>query len=515
MNSGTTNPSIEGATGRNTWREPGGSFGRHCQTTITSKCGEDDARDGNITVKFVRDTFGGTLVTTTGEEIGSEDVELEAVRRWCRSKGEDWVLTRRLGRGGTASVYEVKSPEGIFAFKLYDQKFSLGALGEIEEIRIKQQLALNGHGCPFLINVFEGGRFEERLFLLMDRPNGCDLKEKLNIIPRDKIRTIIDQIAKAVLFLNSKGLCHRDIKSSNVMISDDFSRAILMDLGVTRSIYDPVGVGTDQDGGLPVVATARYCPPEYLFRLVDPGPDLWHALDVYQLGALLHDLIMRKSLFSDIDKDRKTNKYRFAWLIATTSPEIDATDVDGDLIFLAQRALSKDLKIRLDIKIEEFQLGGAEDAERALAAIGLGGASRSVIQPMDSIRGKWHNRFAEISDPICYGILGELSSRGRRATHTIKKNDVDLSASITFTWISDAIGKSNISFVISYSMRELMSNLVLDVNFELKADTAGDIVVVVMPMDAMQDGEDLVARVLAAAKEALGALAKKIVRARS
>jgi serine/threonine-protein kinase len=225
-------------------------------------------------------------------------LNVPVVERWCQEHGDGWLLTNTdaLGRGATASVYEISSPNGLRSLKLYDEDFSKRG-GEIGVMRIQQQRELGEHNCPSLVQVFEGGTFEGRLYLLMTRAPGQELEKVLSQVPRDKIRGIVDQVARAVLFLNVRGICHRDIKSANVFVSDDYAQAMLLDISVMRAIHDPAGVGTDHDGQLPVVATTRYTPPEYLFRLLETGPQLWYALDVYQLGGLLHDLIMGHPLF--------------------------------------------------------------------------------------------------------------------------------------------------------------------------------------------------------------------------
>lgn len=79
----------------------------------------------------------------------------------CAAKGNGWSVSASLGEGGTAPVFEVMSPDGPKALKLYDAKFSLGEQGEIEKKRIDQQLDLKGHDCPFLVQIYEGGRFEK------------------------------------------------------------------------------------------------------------------------------------------------------------------------------------------------------------------------------------------------------------------------------------------------------------------------------------------------------------------
>src|SRR6185437_5388336 len=105
------------------------------------------------------------------------------------------------------------------ALKIYDANFSSGNKREIEEIRVERQRALRNHDCPTLIEVIDGGWFEDRLFVLMAKAGGHELAKKLGEIPRAHIRSIIDQIARAAAFLRDKGLCHRDIKSENVIVS--------------------------------------------------------------------------------------------------------------------------------------------------------------------------------------------------------------------------------------------------------------------------------------------------------
>src|SRR5882724_5773508 len=115
---------------------------------------------------------------------------LQIAQRWCESKGREWSVCASLGKGGTAPVFEVASPDGLRALKIYDARFSSGEKGEIEYKRIEQQLALKGHDCPYLVQIYDGGRVEERLFLLMERAPGTELEKRLKDIPRGKIRQI-------------------------------------------------------------------------------------------------------------------------------------------------------------------------------------------------------------------------------------------------------------------------------------------------------------------------------------
>jgi serine/threonine protein kinase len=336
--------------------------------------------------------------------------------RWCADKGEGWSPICQLGLGGTAPVFEVQSPLGPRALKIYDEEFSSGKMGEIEHSRIEQQLSLKDHNCSSLVHVYEGGMAEDRLYLLMSRAPGVELAKHLADVPRSQIRTILGDVAQACIFLEARGLCHRDIKAENVFVSDDFSHATLLDVSVLRAIHDPVGVGSDRDGQLPVLATARYSPPEYLFRLVKPGPSLWHALNIYQMGALLHDLITRTSLFQAEYEQSMSNRYRFAWVVATQEPCINAPDVDDDLVLLARRALDKNWERRSALQLQDFLDDPTNRQQQALQMLGLH-RGPNIQVPSNINENRIH--LVEISGALKAHLVGYFQRANIRTVHRV------------------------------------------------------------------------------------------------
>ena len=374
----------------------------------------------------------GFSLTTVAKNSPARSEAREIAARWCQAKGDGWSLAEQLGVGGTAPVFEIISPDGPRALKIYDQDFSLGALGDIEHDRIQQQLSLQNHDCRSLVQVYEGGKTEERLYLLMSRAPGTELKKCLRAVPRTRIRSIVHEVARACLFLWNRDLCHRDIKAANIFVSDDFSHSTLLDISVIRDIHDPVGVGTDRAGQLPVLATARYCPPEYLFRLIEPGPALWHALTVYQLGALLHDLIMRVPLFQAEYEQAATNRYRFAWLVATKIPQIRASDIDDDLLFVANRALDKDWKRRSALRIEDFFHDSASRQNNAFQMLGM--LRGPVVQAHLHIQ-VHRIRLEGVSTSLEEHLIGYFRKNGVTTTHQVSPGpDGDNSRTIALQW---------------------------------------------------------------------------------
>src|SRR5690606_400695 len=91
------------------------------------------------------------------------------------------------------------------------------------------------------------------------------------------------------------------------------------------------------------VGTLRYSSPEFLLRAEQDTLEGWRAITFYQLGAVLHDLIMRRPLFAEFTEP-------FALLVEAVKsqrPEIHADDVPPELVLLAQNCLAKSPEARL------------------------------------------------------------------------------------------------------------------------------------------------------------------------
>ena len=439
------------------------------------------------------------------------DAEAFAIaKRWCAVAGAGWEVRMQLGRGGTAPVFSLQTPLGERALKIYDAAFSNGDKGIIEERRVAHQVRLGDHDCPQLIKVFNGGRFEDRLVVLMSRAPGKELEKMLQEVPRQKIRSIVDQVARACLFLRGNGLCHRDIKSANIFVTEDFEHVTLLDTSVMRDIDDHVGLGTDHGDQLPVVATARYSPPEYLFRLVDPGPVLWHAVDVYQLGGVLHDLIMRQPLFEIEYQQAKENRYRFAWVVATVDPTVEATDVDQDLIFTARRALDKDWKKRSGLTLEEFLANAENQRVRALDALGI--SKRSTPNKTQDVVGALQ-RISEIALSLEPVVLEHLRKQGVTAQHFVDPGVDDRTKRLRFVWPgANQSVSGDIEWGIVVSLRDSSAGRVIEAESDLKSIVAGTQQTASIRLPALADSPQAISRLQEAVGGALGVLAAQLVK---
>lgn len=263
-----------------------------------------------------------------------------------------WFIDRYINSGKSAIVLEGNKDGQQAAVKVFDPEL-VDRFGKQAQIkRIERELSLVGKSHPHLVKVFDGGECKASgyLFIAMefiDAPNlGCSLE----IIPREKICLIISQIASAARFLEEMNLAHRDIKPENISISTDFSSATLLDLGVLRPFGD--SNLTDEDARV-FVGTLRYSSPEFLLRKECDSIEGWRSITFYQLGAVLHDLIMKRPIFSEF-----TEPYALLVdAVKSEKPEIYSSDVNPDLILLAQNCLVKNPMARLDlVKWNDFEI---------------------------------------------------------------------------------------------------------------------------------------------------------------
>ncbi len=235
--------------------------------------------------------------------------------------------------------------------KVFDTEL-IERYGKDEQIaRIERQLTLVGKHHPNLINIIEGGfcKTTGNYFLAMDYFDGPSIAKVLTDIPPDRIWPIIGQVANASNYLEELDLVHRDIKPDNIGISTDFQKAVLLDLGIMRPVVNGDLTDAEQKRFL---GTLRYSSQEFLFRQEQQNHDGWRALTFYQLGAVLHDMVMKKRIFEDYSEPYA----RLVEAVRSETPKIAAPGVSADLVLLAQHCLLKDPKLRLRlVKWENFQ----------------------------------------------------------------------------------------------------------------------------------------------------------------
>ncbi|KAF9429762.1 hypothetical protein BGZ94_009594 [Podila epigama] len=127
---------------------------------------------------------------------------------------------------------------------------------------------------------------------LLVRRTSCDLFECIehhSKFSESQARVIFKQIVDCVDYLNSRGICHRDIKDENIVIDNDFV-VKLIDFGSAVIIPKPQGKVFDRFYG-----TINYASPEILkgekYRA--------ESAEIWSLGILLYTILYGEVPFND------------------------------------------------------------------------------------------------------------------------------------------------------------------------------------------------------------------------
>jgi serine/threonine protein kinase len=317
-----------------------------------------------------------------------------------------WQIHSRLGSGKSAVVFSASREGQEAALKVFDPDLVERSGRERQLKRISRELALKDVAHPNLVRILDGGECGEthHLFVVMERIDAPNLASVLKDVPRDSIRTIIAQIADAARYLESLNppIAHRDIKPDNIAISSDFKKAILLDLGVILPIDFKDGDPSSDEERRFFVGTLRYSPPEFLIRKEKYSVEGWRAITFYQLGAVLHDLIMKERIFED-----SADPYpRLVMAVEHEIPSITAKDVSEELVLLAKNCLNKDPKIRLNyVKWSDFEIKttvataamSAKDRVRRRLAVSASASERasddrdrSILRVLQDVHSRLH-----------------------------------------------------------------------------------------------------------------------------
>ncbi len=123
---------------------------------------------------------------------------------------------------------------------------------------------------------------EDQIFIVMEYIEGVELKDKIKSeqISSDEVVNFAAQIAEGLEAAHKKGIVHRDIKSQNIMITND-GKVKIMDFGLAK-----IKGGSQLTKIGSTIGTVAYMSPEQA-----KGEEVDHRTDIWSFGVVLYEIL--------------------------------------------------------------------------------------------------------------------------------------------------------------------------------------------------------------------------------
>lgn len=255
-----------------------------------------------------------------------------------------------LGQGGMGVVYEAEQPDldRCVALKVLrdEHRSHLGMRRRfLDEARMAGRLQ-----HPGVVPVYALGELDDRPFFTMRLVRGKTLADHLRdgIDPARALGLFL-QVCQAIAYAHDRGVVHRDLKPTNIMVGD-FGEVQVVDWGVARRLETAPGpmpgLGVETDPWATragtIAGTPAYMSPEQARG--QPGLQD-ERCDVFGLGAILCELLTGQPPYQAATRDAMLSMAREADL-SSVLERLEAADADPELKALARDCLTPDHEAR-------------------------------------------------------------------------------------------------------------------------------------------------------------------------
>jgi serine/threonine-protein kinase len=245
-------------------------------------------------------------------------------------------ITNKLGVGGTATVFladDLLHGRKV-ALKIMHPSF---AKDEKAVRQFQREAALLvSFDAPSLVKGYAHGMMGPLPYLVMEYLEGESAQETLdreNHFAEARALEIILETAKAIDYMQSRNVLHRDIKPGNIYLLKSGAVKVI-DLGFAQEMGKETSGEEETTSG-----TAQYMSPEQ----ARGRRDLDVRADIYSLGATLYHMVMGETPFSGGDSVEVMAKQVME---ALSSSGMKNQRISKHMHYFIERMMSKDKDLR-------------------------------------------------------------------------------------------------------------------------------------------------------------------------
>jgi len=193
-----------------------------------------------------------------------------------------YKILEKLGEGGMGVVYKAEDTnlKREVAIKFLPRHIAANE-ADRERFKIEAQAAA-ALNHPNIATIYAIEEIDDEMFIVMEYIDGQELKQRIDAGPLkvDEVLNIAMQIVDGLQAAHNKGVFHRDIKSANIMLTEN-DRVKIMDFGLAKikGQMKLTKTGT-------TVGTVAYMSPEQT-----RGQEVDHRTDIWSFGVVLYEML--------------------------------------------------------------------------------------------------------------------------------------------------------------------------------------------------------------------------------
>ena len=153
-----------------------------------------------------------------------------------------YIIIELVGDGGSGNVYKISDKnDNIYIAKVYDSNrdFIIETNNFYELKGLSCVINLIDEGlAPFKV----GNSTQNKNFLILENASHKSLEKYIDVnhtgLSEDSCKILLFDIINAVSAMHSRGICHKDIKPDNILLTGDKYDLKLCDFGYSESFLD-------------------------------------------------------------------------------------------------------------------------------------------------------------------------------------------------------------------------------------------------------------------------------------
>src|SRR4051795_4844441 len=310
-------------------------------------------------------------ISGSGRRVGRNPAAERDLAEIGTVLGDRYRLVELLGQGGMARIYRGHDNQldRDVAIKLLRPEYGRDPdFGSRFRHEAQAAASLNH---PNIVSVYDYGQDAAGPFIVMELVDGEDLASILKrsgALPPRQAARVTAEAARALHAAHQRGIVHRDVKPSNIMIDRD-GRVKVADFGIARAVAEAQMTlpGT-------TLGSVHYFSPEQA-----RGDQTTPSSDIYSLGIVLFELLTGHRPW-EADSAAAVAMARLAG--PPPDPATIRSGIPSDLVAIDRKALATEPADRwsaassMAAALEAFLAGTAVPG---VAGIGAGGATAATI----------------------------------------------------------------------------------------------------------------------------------------